>query len=74
MPDSLPVNSPAARFTRAVQFRSSVNRPLVFESAVSVGAMDKLKIRGGRRLDGEVTVSGAKNAALPILAASLLTA
>ena len=74
MPDSLPVNSPAARFTRAVQFRSSVKRPLVLESAISIGAMDKLKIRGGRRLGGEVTVSGAKNAALPILTASLLTA
>ena len=36
--------------------------------------MDKLKIRGGRRLVGEVRISGAKNAALPILAASLLTA
>ncbi len=36
--------------------------------------MDKLKIRGGARLRGEVAVSGAKNAALPILAASLLTA
>ena len=36
--------------------------------------MDKLKIRGGARLAGEITVSGAKNAALPILAASLLTA
>ena len=36
--------------------------------------MDKLTIRGGTRLAGEVTVSGAKNAALPILAASLLTA
>jgi len=36
--------------------------------------MDKLRIRGGARLDGEITVSGAKNAALPILAASLLTA
>lgn len=36
--------------------------------------MDKLKIRGGNRLAGEITVSGAKNAALPILAASLLTA
>jgi UDP-N-acetylglucosamine 1-carboxyvinyltransferase len=74
MPNSLPVNSPVPRFTRAVQFRSSINRPLVFESACGVGAMDKLKIRGGRRLSGEITVSGAKNAALPILAASLLTA
>ncbi|WP_119157292.1 UDP-N-acetylglucosamine 1-carboxyvinyltransferase [Caldimonas tepidiphila] len=36
--------------------------------------MDKLLIRGGRRLAGEVTVSGAKNAALPDLCAALLTA
>jgi UDP-N-acetylglucosamine 1-carboxyvinyltransferase len=35
--------------------------------------MDKLKIYGGRPLAGEVQVSGAKNAALPILCASLLT-
>ena len=35
--------------------------------------MDKLLIKGGLRLDGQVRVSGAKNAALPILAASLLT-
>lgn len=34
--------------------------------------MDKLIIQGGRRLQGEVTISGAKNAALPILCASLL--
>ncbi|CCN25407.1 UDP-N-acetylglucosamine 1-carboxyvinyltransferase [Bordetella bronchiseptica MBORD678] len=36
--------------------------------------MDKLRITGGSPLRGEVTVSGAKNAALPILCASLLTA
>ena len=35
--------------------------------------MDKLLIKGGQRLDGSLRVSGAKNAALPILAASLLT-
>jgi UDP-N-acetylglucosamine 1-carboxyvinyltransferase len=35
--------------------------------------MDTIQIRGGRRLKGEVTVEGAKNAALPILLASLLT-
>ena len=34
--------------------------------------MDKLLIHGGRRLNGEVRISGAKNAALPILCASLL--
>ena len=33
--------------------------------------MDKLVIVGGARLDGEVQISGAKNAALPILAATV---
>ena len=36
--------------------------------------MDKLRIEGGTPLRGEVRVSGAKNAALPILCAGLLTA
>jgi UDP-N-acetylglucosamine 1-carboxyvinyltransferase len=36
--------------------------------------MDKLRIEGGRALQGEIAVSGAKNAALPILCAGLLTA
>jgi UDP-N-acetylglucosamine 1-carboxyvinyltransferase len=36
--------------------------------------MDKLLIRGGRALSGEVPISGAKNAALPELCAALLTA
>ena len=35
--------------------------------------MDKLKISGGRRLQGSLRVAGAKNAALPIMAAALLT-
>ena len=35
--------------------------------------MDKLTIRGGAPLRGEISISGAKNAALPILAATLLT-
>jgi UDP-N-acetylglucosamine 1-carboxyvinyltransferase len=35
--------------------------------------MDKLKIRGGRQLQGELTISGAKNATLPELCAALLT-
>jgi UDP-N-acetylglucosamine 1-carboxyvinyltransferase len=35
--------------------------------------MDKLQIRGGKPLEGEVRISGAKNAALPILAATLLS-
>lgn len=35
--------------------------------------MDKLVIKGGKRLKGEVAVSGSKNALLPIMAATLLT-
>jgi UDP-N-acetylglucosamine 1-carboxyvinyltransferase len=35
--------------------------------------MDKIVVQGGRRLKGEVCVSGSKNAALPILMSSLLT-
>jgi UDP-N-acetylglucosamine 1-carboxyvinyltransferase len=36
--------------------------------------VDKLLIRGGKRLDGKIAVSGAKNAALPVLAGTLLSA
>ena len=35
--------------------------------------MDKLLINGGHPLNGEVRISGAKNAALPILAATILS-
>ncbi len=35
--------------------------------------MDKIIVEGGRRLEGDVKVSGAKNAALPILVSALLT-
>jgi UDP-N-acetylglucosamine 1-carboxyvinyltransferase len=36
--------------------------------------MDKIRIRGGKRLKGVIPISGAKNAALPLMAASLLSA
>ena len=35
--------------------------------------MDKIRIRGGRPLNGRIAIGGAKNAALPLMAASLLT-
>ena len=35
--------------------------------------MDAFRIHGGQRLTGTITVDGSKNAALPLLAASLLT-
>ena len=34
--------------------------------------MDKFVVKGGARLRGEVTISGSKNAGLPIMAAALL--
>ena len=41
-------------------------------AALTGDSVDKLQIRGGVPLDGEVRISGAKNAALPILAGALL--
>src|SRR4051812_47910100 len=35
--------------------------------------MDKIVITGGKKLKGEVAISGAKNSALPIMAAALLS-
>jgi len=35
--------------------------------------MDQIRIRGGKRLEGRVQISGAKNAALPLMAAALLS-
>jgi UDP-N-acetylglucosamine 1-carboxyvinyltransferase len=35
--------------------------------------MDRIRIRGGRRLEGRIPVSGAKNATLPLMACALLT-
>src|SRR2546425_2415052 len=37
------------------------------------GRMDKFRIKGGKALRGTVAVSGAKNSALPVMAAALLT-
>ena len=34
--------------------------------------MDKIRITGGRALSGTIAIGGAKNAALPLMAASLL--
>ena len=35
--------------------------------------MDQIRIRGGEKLNGTIEISGSKNAALPIIVASLLT-
>ena len=61
--DAIALELPSAR-TRAAPADAARNAPTV----------DKLVIEGGRRLAGAIPVSGAKNAALPILCAALLTA
>jgi UDP-N-acetylglucosamine 1-carboxyvinyltransferase len=61
--DTLVLTAPAARAAG----------PRADPSPRTPERMDKLIIEGGRPLAGEVRVSGAKNAALPILCASLLT-
>ncbi len=43
-------------------------------SALYLCAMDRLSITGGRELNGSIVISGAKNSALKLMAASLLTA
>ena len=35
--------------------------------------MDRIRIRGGNRLNGTIPISGAKNAALPLMIVSLLS-
>ena len=47
--------------------------PYLLQRQSKVPSMDKLIITGGARLSGELRISGAKNAALPILAATLLS-
>src|SRR6202790_1408863 len=60
-----------ARITR--EFAESLGR--VAEPQVSANfEMDKFRIRGGKPLHGTVRISGAKNSALPAMAATLLTA
>src|SRR5262245_12931628 len=37
------------------------------------GGMDRIRINGGQKLNGSIPISGAKNATLPLMIASLLT-
>jgi UDP-N-acetylglucosamine 1-carboxyvinyltransferase len=67
MPATLCLPPPRARW---------ITRPVVLRPGIAAvePAMDKLSIRGGTPLAGEIAISGAKNAALPILCAALLSA
>lgn len=74
---AIPVLCSPAPAARADPYER-VTRPVVFRRVdllpATDTAMDKLKITGGAALHGDIAISGAKNAALPILAAGLLTA
>jgi len=35
--------------------------------------MDRIRIKGGKQLKGEIVVSGSKNACLPLMVAAMLT-
>ena len=62
--------------TRPDTLPTDGNAPATLDSsqpATDRKAMDALVIQGGRKLSGRVEVSGAKNAALPVMAATLLT-
>lgn len=64
---------------RDIALRSATDAPRFFlprpasNDARAEISMDKLKITGGVPLNGQIAMAGAKNAALPILAAALLT-
>ncbi len=52
----------------------NVNAASVIEDADGANdGMEKIRIRGGHKLNGTIRISGAKNAALPLMCASLLT-
>jgi UDP-N-acetylglucosamine 1-carboxyvinyltransferase len=62
-----------------VRFLLRINEALLFAAIFCLSCyrpvtnMDAIRVRGNRRLSGTITVGGAKNAALPILCATLLS-
>src|SRR5712692_273032 len=57
------------KITTTSSRKTIIQVPLVF----SLPGMDKIRIHGGHPLSGSIKISGSKNSALPILAATLLT-
>lgn len=53
--------------------RASSQSPMDVETADTPNPMDKLVISGGVRLNGRIAISGAKNAALPLMCAAIMT-
>lgn len=67
-------NEPVTNFSKADLTESTGCFDLSFFSSNLVCLMDKFRISGGRPLKGRVSISGAKNSALPCMAAAVLTA
>ena len=65
--------TPAVQVTRWNAF-SSLNRPVAQAFDKEIIKVEKFVITGGKPLHGEVTISGAKNAAVGILPATILAA
>ncbi|MGZ9097347.1 MAG: UDP-N-acetylglucosamine 1-carboxyvinyltransferase [Micavibrio sp.] len=55
-----------------IQVKPSIAPPNAVTPAVKSGT-DLIRIRGGKKLNGEISISGAKNAALPLMCAALLS-
>src|SRR5207237_7156444 len=64
----------SARFSRKKITATSWRKKIMQESRGSSSpGMDKILVHGGHPLSGSIKISGSKNSALPILAATLLT-
>src|SRR5262245_17769040 len=66
----MPMPATRTRTTPGLIFM--IRHDVVVEPETSKASMDALLIQGGRKLAGRVAISGAKNAALPVMAATLL--
>ena len=65
--------SPARPATRDKAGKYMGQRGVALPQDLTAADMDRIRIRGGRPLTGEIVIGGAKNAALPLMAAALLT-
>lgn len=59
--------------TQATAIAQPLSSNNIFEGQPQKSGMDRLRIQGGQRLNGTIEVSGAKNAALPLMCATLLS-
>src|SRR5690606_31343717 len=68
-----PPSNPPANGGKMVQDNGDGNVVEIIHGEVKASTLDKLKVRGGNRLNGDIPISGAKNAGLKHMCAALLT-